>query len=631
MRCNWRRWLWGLIPLMIVSWVAAHAERGRIEQDLSSRAKLALQASGLGWAATAFNGRDAAVIGKAVDESEPGKAIDVLRTVWGVRQVDNRADLLEKVDQYIWAASRRGNRIRISGYVPTVVSRQAIIGVTRANFPGFEVVDRTRLARGVPSTDTWLTGVSFALKQLASLKRGDVRLDGLGLMVFGEAEDLMGYRAVKAALATELPKGIKLVKEEVTAPVVSPFTWSARWANKRLVMSGYVPSDAARAELQAAAKAIAPGAVDEMEPADGPPQGWASAAVASVRGLGGLQSGAAEMKDGVLIISGTAANDTDAESIRAGLRAAMPSTIKLIDQIQISQPPPKPSDAPAPQVSPKAASEPKPDTPDKVDAPAPDAPKAAPKSGNGPANEAPAAERQAAAPQAAPAPQKPQDPPAAIGGSVPERQQPAPPEPAPSVPKADGSNAPKQEAPVAGPERLAGTPKTEGAPRAAEEPPPPGKSSAAPKTEPSAPKSDAAPQQQAMAPTRADPVQAAVAVCREDLARLAQADRIRFRIGRAELDSGAAEILDKVAAAAKSCPAARIEIGGHASAEGSAYLNRRLSIRRAQAVLAYLVLAGVDADQLSSVGYGATQPAVPNDSKENMAKNRRIEFTVRQK
>ena len=41
--------------------------------------------------------------------------------------------------------------------------------------------------------------------------------------------------------------------------------------------------------------------------------------------------------------------------------------------------------------------------------------------------------------------------------------------------------------------------------------------------------------------------------------------------------------------------------------------------------------AGVDATQLQPVGYGATRPIAPNDSGENMAKNRRIEFTVRPK
>jgi OmpA-OmpF porin, OOP family len=32
---------------------------------------------------------------------------------------------------------------------------------------------------------------------------------------------------------------------------------------------------------------------------------------------------------------------------------------------------------------------------------------------------------------------------------------------------------------------------------------------------------------------------------------------------------------------------------------------------------------------LESVGFGATRPVAPNDTSENMAKNRRIEFTVR--
>jgi OmpA-OmpF porin, OOP family len=73
----------------------------------------------------------------------------------------------------------------------------------------------------------------------------------------------------------------------------------------------------------------------------------------------------------------------------------------------------------------------------------------------------------------------------------------------------------------------------------------------------------------------------------------------------------------------------RIEVGGHASAEGGEAVNRRLSLRRAQAVVSYLVRAGVDRQRLESAGYGATQPIMPNDTEAHMAKNRRIEFTVR--
>ena len=78
--------------------------------------------------------------------------------------------------------------------------------------------------------------------------------------IAGEAEDVAGYRAVKQALANSLPKGIKVTNDLVTAPVVSPFTWAAQLADGRLVLSGYVPSDAVRADLVAAAKASFPAA-----------------------------------------------------------------------------------------------------------------------------------------------------------------------------------------------------------------------------------------------------------------------------------------------------------------------------------------------------------------------------------
>jgi OOP family OmpA-OmpF porin len=75
----------------------------------------------------------------------------------------------------------------------------------------------------------------------------------------------------------------------------------------------------------------------------------------------------------------------------------------------------------------------------------------------------------------------------------------------------------------------------------------------------------------------------------------------------------------------------RIEVGGHASAEGGEAVNRRLSLRRAQSVVAYLIRVGVDRQRLDGAGYGATRPIMPNDTEAHMARNRRIEFTVQPK
>src|SRR5262245_55560365 len=367
MRCNWWRWLWGIIPLLVLSWVAVQAEHRRIEADLRGRAALALAQAGMTWAITRFEGRDAILVGQAGDDAEPLRAGDLLRGVWGVRVVENKAELLPQVAVFSWSARRRGNRIRLMGHVPSRATRMAIRGVAKANFPGFEVVDRMETARGLSSLDAWLGGVGFGLKHLAALKRGDVHLKNLDMWIGGEAEDIASYRAVKSALANNLPKGIKLTSDLVTAPVVSPFTWSAQLTEGRLVLAGYVPSEATHADLLAAAKAGFGTVVivDQMQPGDGAPKGWSGAAVAGLNALTRLQAGSVELKDAALVVSGLAGDAAAAEAARIALRAALPPSIRLTDQIKAKElppPAPEPPSAAAPTKGTEAAPLGKPET-----------------------------------------------------------------------------------------------------------------------------------------------------------------------------------------------------------------------------------------------------------------------------
>jgi OOP family OmpA-OmpF porin len=112
------------------------------------------------------------------------------------------------------------------------------------------------------------------------------------------------------------------------------------------------------------------------------------------------------------------------------------------------------------------------------------------------------------------------------------------------------------------------------------------------------------------------------------MASITLSEPILFGLDSARLETASRPTLDKLAVAARACPDMRIEIAGHASAEGTAAANHRLSLRRARSVAAYLVRAGVSARRLEAVGYGASQPKAPNDTDDNKAKNRRIEFIV---
>lgn len=75
----------------------------------------------------------------------------------------------------------------------------------------------------------------------------------------------------------------------------------------------------------------------------------------------------------------------------------------------------------------------------------------------------------------------------------------------------------------------------------------------------------------------------------------------------------------------------KLSIRGHTDSVGSSAYNADLSQRRAQAVKDFLVDLGVDKRRLVAVGYGEERPLVPNDTAENRAINRRVEFMIESK
>ena len=106
-------------------------------------------------------------------------------------------------------------------------------------------------------------------------------------------------------------------------------------------------------------------------------------------------------------------------------------------------------------------------------------------------------------------------------------------------------------------------------------------------------------------------------------------ERIEFQTLRAEIRPESLGILDQIRGALAVNPQLRrVRIEGHTDNRGATMANEKLSQRRAESVMNYLVREGIDPSRLEAKGWGEERPLVKNDSEENMQINRRVEFHI---
>jgi len=67
---------------------------------------------------------------------------------------------------------------------------------------------------------------------------------------------------------------------------------------------------------------------------------------------------------------------------------------------------------------------------------------------------------------------------------------------------------------------------------------------------------------------------------------------------------------------------------GHTDATGPDGYNQKLSVRRSEAVKAYLVSKGIEKNRVYTEGKGEMQPVADNKTREGRSKNRRVEVEV---
>jgi len=105
-------------------------------------------------------------------------------------------------------------------------------------------------------------------------------------------------------------------------------------------------------------------------------------------------------------------------------------------------------------------------------------------------------------------------------------------------------------------------------------------------------------------------------------------ESVHFKTDRAEIEARSFELLDNIAAVLASHDQLKIEVEGHTDSQGDDGYNKKLSQRRAEAVVAYLVKQGIDKARLTGRGFGEEKPIADNNTEEGRAQNRRVVFAI---
>ena len=115
---------------------------------------------------------------------------------------------------------------------------------------------------------------------------------------------------------------------------------------------------------------------------------------------------------------------------------------------------------------------------------------------------------------------------------------------------------------------------------------------------------------------------------RKNLRTLFETEIIKFNTAQTTLTPLGLGTVSKITVILKAYPTVKIEIAGHTDSDGDDAFNMLLSQGRVNNVKRALMKEGIVKERIQAVGYGETEPLLPNTNSKNKQKNRRVEIIV---
>ncbi len=338
--CRPSKWVWGLLPLLLLGLMTFWVKSGAIEDDLASRTNTERRSEGHRWARVKMDGRELTLTGVAPTQADSDRVVEIAQSVWGVRTVVDNTELLAIADPYILSAERGEENLVLTGFVPNSAIQKRIVDAAKAANPDWRVKNEMELGRGAP--ENFADAVENGIGQLARMSSGVMTLDGNVLSVQGEASNVENYDAAIAALRRPgLPAGFTLSGDSsISRPVARPFVWSATRSGDTITLSGNAPDPARQGEIldSASGKFSSFEVDDQTGIAGGAPENWPGAAKVALRLVSRLADGAVTITDTRVEVRGEAVHQAAIDSISRSLETELPQGFTGSADIAIAAP-----------------------------------------------------------------------------------------------------------------------------------------------------------------------------------------------------------------------------------------------------------------------------------------------------
>ncbi len=308
---DWPILLAGILAFGWLGWWAVYAGpdfAGKFETRLEDAANSALLEAGIEWAGVRVDGQSAVMSGQAPNADEANDALQVVATAvgrggWlygGIVSVSTNFSMAPGVSPFTFSATRAGNGLVLSGFVPNRALRERLLEAGRIASPDGQVEDRLTIAAGEPDGD-WVAAAELAIASVADLLNGASELTDTAIFVAGEAPDYAALRAVRDRLRNA-PAGFT-----ADSDIETPTIWGAFLQGDRLELRGLVPDANTKRQLLVLAERFYDGAVlDGLTSASMPDDRWLSGVRAALPQFARFQSGRLTFDGEAVVISGQA-------------------------------------------------------------------------------------------------------------------------------------------------------------------------------------------------------------------------------------------------------------------------------------------------------------------------------------